>query len=175
MIKISAQSLMTLERGLAEAPAATERELLAAMTEATMLLESELVDHYFPVSSERPAHPKAKQPPSGAVHTNTTITSDVWSTPAGVLGLVGSNQIVALFVELGTRPHEIRAKDAKALAFPLGVSGEFGVYKAVKHPGTKPQGVFAKARDANLPQIVRMFEDAAGRIARQLGLEGGAA
>ena len=43
----------------------------------------------------------------------------------------------ALYVEFGTPPHIIRAKNAKALHFKVGGKDVFA--KSVNHPGTRPQ------------------------------------
>jgi len=52
-------------------------------------------------------------------------------------GAVGTNTEYAMPVEYGSRPHDIRPKDKKALAFEKG--GEKVVVKRVKHPGNKAQ------------------------------------
>ena len=154
-----------------------QRELLAAMAWSTTLLERETKEA-FPKSKEVPVHPEAKRTSKRSPgETAKTIHSDYFSTPTGVLGVVGSASPVAAFIELGTRPHTIRPKDAKALAFPvcvasiaspLGVQGAFNVVKSVKHPGTAPNPVFAETLEQNMEQIIRRFEDAADAIARNL-------
>ncbi len=165
MSGISAQALATLQRAFHEAPQLAERELMAAMTEATLLVEREVKENI----------------PRGATGlTAASVTSDAFSTPAGVLGVVGSSQPSALFVELGTKPHMppvaalvpwvravmgLREQDAKSVAFL--------VARKIARVGTKAQRPFARALEATEGQILRMFEDAAARIADQLA--GGAA
>lgn len=166
-----------ISMGLRQSPAMAQRELLAAMAWSTTLLERETKEA-FPKSKEVPVHPEAKRTPKRSPgETAKTIHSDYFSTPTGVLGVVGSASPVAAFIELGTRPHTIRPKDAKALAFPvcvasiaspLGVQGAFNVVKSVKHPGTAPNPVFAETLEQNMEQIIRRFEDAADAIARNL-------
>jgi hypothetical protein len=157
MMQISAEALVTLERGFREAPELTERELTATMTLVTQVLEGQVKD----------AMPKR----TGL--TAASVTSDVWSEPAGVLGVIGSAAPVALFIEEGTRPHEIRAINGKALAFPFGEGGPIVFAKAVHHPGTKPQKIFANTLDRHEADVVREFEDAAARIGQ--AMTGGAA
>ena len=52
-------------------------------------------------------------------------------------GSVGTNTEYAMAVEYGSRPHDIKPNEKKALAFEKG--GENIVVKRVKHPGTKAQ------------------------------------
>lgn len=176
-ISLSLDALSKLGEGLRRSPAMVEKELLAAMAESTMLLERETKEA-FPKSKEAPVHPDATRTPKRIPgKTAESIHSDYFSTPAGVLGVVGSDSPIAAFVELGTRPHTIRPKDAKALAFPLGVTaapsqlgvrGAFTVTKSVEHPGTAPQRVFEETAQRNMGQIIRCFEEAADTIARNL-------
>ena len=63
-----------------------------------------------------------------------SITSEVTGFKEGA---VGTNTEYAMPVEYGSRPHDIRPKDKKALAFEKG--GENVVVKRVKHPGNKAQ------------------------------------
>ncbi len=64
----------------------------------------------------------------------------------------------AAYVELGTRPHEIRPRDAKELrwtnatpgGYEVGVAGGFMHFsKLVHHPGTKPNSFLRAAVTAN--------------------------
>lgn len=159
-MSISAGALTILQDGLRQAPELTRRELHAAATEATMLLEREVKENI----------------PTGATGlTRGSVTSDVLSTPAGVLGVVGSSQPSALFVEAGTRPHMpppqalvpwvrsvlgLGEKDAKSAAFAIALK--------IRARGTKAQRPFQRALDAREVQVVGMFEAAADRIAQQL-------
>jgi hypothetical protein len=157
MMSISAPALATLQRAFVEAPALAERELYATMVAVTQAMEGEVKD----------AMPKR----TGL--TAASVNSDTYSTPEGAIGVVGSASPIALFIEEGTRPHEIRAVRAKALAFNLGEGGPLVFAKVVHHPGTKAQHIFANTLDRNEGNIVRQFENAAGRIAEQMA--GGAA
>lgn len=64
--------------------------------------------------------------------------------------LVGVESVpYALFVHEGTRPHDIRPKNASVLAFTAR-DGTQVFTKLVHHPGTKPQRWLAKALPAAL-------------------------
>jgi hypothetical protein len=152
MMSISAPALATLQRSFVEAPALAERELYGTMVAVTQALEGEVKD----------AMPKR----TGL--TAASVNSDAYSTPAGAIGVVGSASPIALFIEEGTKAHEIRAVRAKALAFSLGEGGPMVFAKVVHHPGTKAQHIFANTLDRNEGQIVRHFENAAERIAQHM-------
>lgn len=159
-LTISTSGLAAIQRGLAEAPDATWRELLSTMTQATMLVEREVKEGI----------------PRGATGlTAASVSSDAFSTAAGVLGVVGSSQAPASFVELGTRPHMppvaalvpwvravlgVDAKRAPGVAFLIA--------RKIARKGTKAQRPFALALARTDGQVLRMFEDAAGRIAANL-------
>lgn len=156
--------LDALQRGLAQAPDATQRELLAAMTQGTLLVEREVKDGMPRVSGMTAA----------------SISSDAFSSAVGVIGTVGSSQPSALFVELGTKPH----MPPVAALIPwvravLGVSEKrapsvaFLVARKIARKGTKAQKHFERAALATEGQVLRLFEDAAGRVADRLA--GGAA
>ena len=55
--------------------------------------------------------------------------------------VVGSNVDYMVFIELDTRPHEIRPKNKKALAWP----GAAHPVKKVMHPGTTGKFIFLRA------------------------------
>ncbi len=57
----------------------------------------------------------------------------------------------AVYVEMGTRPHEIRPARSSVLAFEI--EGQFVFTPVVRHPGTKPN-----------PFMQRAAEDAQGRV-----------
>ncbi|QIL81817.1 hypothetical protein G7047_19265 [Diaphorobacter sp. HDW4A] len=160
-LSISLGDLSGIQRGLRDAPAFTREVLEAAMTEATQLVEREVIENI---------------PRASTGLTAKSITRDVMSTPAGVLGVVGSSQPSALFLELGTRPHMppidalvpwVRAvlgirdpKEAKSVAFLVG--------RKIAREGTKPQRPFERAVTSTETQVIAMFEDAAQRIVRHL-------
>lgn len=60
--------------------------------------------------------------------------------------IVGPSAKYAPYVEFGTKPHEIRAKNAGALAFKVG--GNTVIVKKVNHPGTKARPFVRPAFEA---------------------------
>lgn len=166
-LHLSIPSLQALLRGFAQAPEITRRELLGTMTEATLLVERE--------AKERT--------PKVTGMTAASIASDAFSTPAGVIGTVGSSQPSATFIELGTKPHmppvEALVPWVRAV---LGVdrkrerSVAYLVARKIARKGTKAQRPFGEAIAATDGQVLRMFDDAAGRVAAHLaGQAGGGA
>lgn len=65
----------------------------------------------------------------------------------GVSVVIGSNETYAPWVELGTKPHKIKARNAKALAFHGATGTVFA--KEVNHPGTPAVRMFGDALDAS--------------------------
>ena len=165
-ISISVNGLQALAAGLRQAPAYTDQVLRAAMTEATLLAQREWQDNLPRVSGL----------------TAKSITSDVASTPAGVLGVVGSSQPSARWIELGTKPHPVSEKGREALAEwavkKLGVSKKeapgvaFLIARKIASEGTPAQHPMGRAVAATEGQIVAMFERAANQIAEHLVQEG---
>ncbi len=160
-------SLAALLQGFDQAPEFTQRELLGTMTQATLLVEREAKD----------------RTPKVTGMTAASISSDAFSVPAGVVGLVGSSQPTLGFVELGTKAHmppvEALVPWVRAV---LGVdrkserSVAFLVARKIARKGTEPQRPLEKAIAATDGQVLRLFEDAAGRVASHLaGQAGGAA
>ena len=158
-LHLSMAGLDALERGYAQAPEVTRRELLAAMTQGTQLVEREVKDGMPRVTGLTAA----------------SVASDAFSSPVGVIGTVGSSQPSATFLELGTKPHmppvEALVPWVKAV---LGVepkrarSVAYLVARKIARKGTKAQKPFDKAIAATEGQVLRMFEDAAGRVAVHL-------
>lgn len=160
-LTISIAGLDAFARGLASAPAFTREQLEAAMTEATLLVQREWQDGMPRVSGM----------------TANSIQADVASTPTGVLGVVGSSQPTALFIELGTRPHmppidaiEPWVKAVMGISQPQELRRvSFLVARKIAHEGTKAQYPMAKAVAAVEGQVLQMFEHAAARVAAHLG------
>lgn len=74
----------------------------------------------------------------------------------GVEAVIGTPLNYAVPVELGSKPHDIVAKNGKALHFMW--RGIPIMAKRVRHPGTKGSFMFKRAYDANVAQIERDFE-----------------
>ncbi|SDD56114.1 hypothetical protein SAMN05192589_107116 [Paracidovorax valerianellae] len=155
-LHLTLAGLDALQRGFEQAPDATRRELLAGMTEGTLLVEREVKDRLPRVTGMTAA----------------SVASDAFATPVGVIGTVGSSQPSATFLELGTRPHmppvEALIPWVRAV---LGVdrkrerSVAFLVARKIARKGTKAKPHFADAIAATESQVLRALEDAAGRVA----------
>jgi hypothetical protein len=63
----------------------------------------------------------------------------------------------AAFVSLGTRPHEIRPRNGKALAFPGGQLGGMVFAAVVNHPGTQPNPYLQLAAQDTREQALEIF------------------
>ncbi|WP_394789109.1 hypothetical protein [Rhodoferax sp.] len=166
-LTITTRGMDAIQRGFAAAPKETLRLLLAAMTQATKLVEREVTERM----------------PRGATGlTVGSISSDAFSTSAGVLGVVGSSQPSAVFVELGTKPHMppvaalvpwvqavlgVNAKDAPGVAFLIA--------RKIAIKGTEAKHPFENALIATQSQVIGMFETAADQIATVLAGRPGAA
>jgi len=80
-------------------------------------------------------------------------------------GEVEAGAKYAFWVHEGTRPHIIRAKNAKVLANKRG-GMFFG--KIVKHPGTKANKFFDRAISASEKQVNREFDNAMGNALAEM-------
>lgn len=159
-LSISLGGLQSFAQGLREAPAYTDQVLQEAMTEATLLVQREWQENM----------------PRASGLTARSITSDVAGTPAGVLGIVGSSQPNALFLELGTRPHmppvaaiEPWVKAVLGIREPKEVKRvAFLVARKIAREGTPAQHPMARAVQSTEGQVVAMFERAAVKVAAHL-------
>lgn len=95
----------------------------------------------------------AAERPSGAslLESSGALLDSISSSIEGDVGIVGSNKVYARIQNDGgkTRPHKIKPRNKKALAF--GGRGPFG---AVNHPGSNiPARQFLGASDANKEEL----------------------
>ena len=77
----------------------------------------------------------------------------------------------ALFVEGGTKPHEIRPRKAPALRFFWPVLGRWVSAKRVQHPGTKPRLFMTNARNFGERSLQDDLEDYAEIAVREYDSE----
>jgi Bacteriophage HK97-gp10, putative tail-component len=112
---------------------------------------------------------------SGAILAQNTTRSTVpWRTGfltqsfrAQLTGLVLTwfpTASYAGYVEFGTAPHVITAKNAKALYWP----GALHPVKSVNHPGTKPNDYMGRIVRASQDDINEMFGTALGQITQAI-------
>lgn len=165
---LSVAALADLRRALEETPETVQRELAAAMTEATMLLEREAKEEW----------------PVGVFNSREQITSDVMLEPAGVLGVVGTPSPYAPVIEAGRRPGKgVSQEGQKAIAMwavaRLGVEPAraddvaFLISQKIRRHGIAAKRPMQKVLERLAPDLLRMFDEAIGRVLQ--GLAGGAA
>lgn len=70
---------------------------------------------------------------------------------------VGPTASYASFVSLGTRPHEIRPRNGRVLAFPIGNFGGLVFATRVQHPGIRPNPYLHLAAEDTLDQALDLF------------------
>ena len=76
----------------------------------------------------------------------------------GLEGVVSASAPYALHVEYGTKPHEIRPKNKRALRWAsAGGKNGWAFAKVVKHPGTAPKPFLRPALTANRDAIINRF------------------
>lgn len=161
---LSAPTLARLQASFAKAPDYTRQRLLAAMTGATQFLEGEIKDEW----------------PVGVFNSREQITSDAFSTPAGVLGVVGTPSPYAPVIEGGRKPGKgVGELGRQAIALwaekKLGVAAKdalgvaFLVSRKIKREGIEAKRPIGKVVDRSTAQIGRYFEDAVAQIWADIG------
>jgi hypothetical protein len=76
---------------------------------------------------------------------------------------VGSPSKIALFMNAGTQPHLIRARNARALRFQT--SGGTRFARSVRHPGTRPLRFFERGAQQARPQIASFVRVGLAQVA----------
>lgn len=89
------------------------------------------------------------------------LRQSIGSTQSGLEGRAFAAAPHAAFVEFGTRPHPIVAKNGGVLAFS--VNGAMVFTRRVNHPGTPATMFFGKAADVGAQSLEYLLEDAARR------------
>lgn len=148
-----------LQAAFRRAPQLLREELGRAMTEADQLLEREVKD----------------LTPTASGLTRNSIFSHEQALESGALGVVGTAQPHAVYVELGTKPHfppleplqdwvrtklGLPEKEARGVAYLIA--------RAIAARGTLGVGMFHRAFARNRSQVEAIFERARDRIAARL-------
>lgn len=81
-------------------------------------------------------------------------------------GVVFTDLKYAPHVEFGTRPHVIRPRNKKFLAFKVGAKTVFA--KKVNHPGTKAYNYMRDSFEENKPKITKIYDQLALKVVREL-------
>lgn len=143
------------------APALAERQMTAAVTEASFFLWREVVE---------------RTPTSGAGSLRQSMHPlDVEVGPEAVSGGVGSSQPYAIPVELGTRPHMPPvAPIAEWVGRKLGIKGPqqqavaWAIARKIAMRGTEGAFMFRRAAEENADAVLRIFEAHAAALAAEL-------
>lgn len=139
-ITVKIKDFDKIKKAWEQAPAKLSQEIHTAVGKTIMKVEGE---------AKREA-PVNKQ--SGGGNLRQSIRSQMNGVASGVVE-VGVNYAVP--VHEGTRPHIIRARNAKSLANKR--SGQF-FGRIVNHPGTKANPFLQRAVDNSQPEIDVYFE-----------------
>jgi HK97 gp10 family phage protein len=149
-IKVTIQGLDGFIEGLNKFPEFTVNELNKAVTRSVGLLQNTAI-------KEAPVNKQA----SGGnlrqmIHSrmNTKLS-----------GEVSADASYSIFVEEGTRPHEIRPVAKKGLANVR--QGQF-FGKLVRHPGTKPNPFMQRAVDKITPRANQLFLDGLNNVLNKI-------
>ncbi|NQV14508.1 HK97 gp10 family phage protein [bacterium] len=81
---------------------------------------------------------------------------------------VGTPVIYGEVVEYGSKPHEIRAKNAPYLTFQI--NGNWTRVESVNHPGSEGAFMFRDGLEAARPRIYGFFQKAVDDARKELGL-----
>lgn len=81
-------------------------------------------------------------------------------------GIVFTDMKYAPFVEFGTKPHVIRPKTKKMLAFKIG--GKMVFARKVNHPGTRAYNYMKDAFEENKPKVTKIYDRLALEVVREL-------
>lgn len=97
--------------------------------------------------------------------TRASITPSVESRNNSTTGVVGSNQLSALIMERGARPHWPPVAALETWARRHGMNA-FLVARAISRRGIKARLFLQKALDSNQSRIVQMFNDYIKRVTK---------
>lgn len=81
-------------------------------------------------------------------------------------GVVFTDVDYAPHVEFGTKPHVIRPKNKKMLAFKVG--GRMVFARQVFHPGTRAYNYMRDAFEDNKPKITKLYDRLALEVVREM-------
>lgn len=151
-IRVDAPNLAALQALATQLPQWVDVEVGRAMQEAVLIAEPEIAQR-TPVDTGRLR---------GSVASDVQKRGD-WE------GRVFTQQVpYAVPVEEGTQPHEIHARNGKALRFRAG--GRVLFRRKVQHPGTKGAHMFRDGAAASEARIGECFARALVRVAQKAGM-----
>ena len=139
-ITISTPQLPRFIAAMERAPEEVKIETGVALTRSTLIVEAEI----------KARTPRVTSRLFGAWTSRVDVTAGI--------GIVGNTTVYAPIVEYGSRPHEIRPKNKKALYF----NGRFA--KVVHHPGTTGQHPAHRGLQGSTFRITTEFRAAVERV-----------
>lgn len=165
-IRIDFTELTRLRTQMAAAPSVVQEELLAAVTEADLLLEREFHEAY------------GNPPHKASGHTAGTMTHVERVNGLHVEGFAGSSSPHIVPVELGTRPHWPNVEALREwVRTKLGITNEkqargvaFLIGRKISVSGTQGKHIFDATLARVEPQLEHMFAAAQARIASRIGV-----
>lgn len=157
-LTIEAPSLDRLRRRFDQAPGIIGEELRRGMTDAVQVAQDAVRGHT----------------PTRTGRTRASIVGQVRLLPGNEiegsvrpLRQAGRPGQLVEWLEEGTRPHVIRARGARVLAFQM--RGRTVFATRVMHPGTRAYRMIARGSQDSLPAIRRIFAARLGNVTRRLG------
>lgn len=152
-LKVSIPNISAIKAVFDTAPAKMTLEISEAVKKTIMKIESN-------VKKEAPVNKKA----GGG-----TLRQSIRSQMTGIAsGFVEAGAKYAGWVEGGTRPHIIQAKNARVLASRIGGTkggGQYAIFgKTVKHPGTKENPFFQRGIDRSEDDITGYFSNVLKKV-----------
>lgn len=145
-INVKIQGLDGFIEGLKKAPEFTINEMNKAVTHSISILQNQTI-------KEAPVNKEA----SGG-----NLRQSVHSSmETKIRGAVSVDAKYGLFVEMGTKPHEIRPVNKKGLANVR--QGKF-FGKLVRHPGTRANPFLERAIDRVTPNVLNFFKVAINNV-----------
>lgn len=146
MIKIEIKNYDDIQNRFFKSPARMTAELNKAIQRIIMKIERD-------AKKEAPVNKQG-----GGGNLRQSIRSMMLGPASGKVE-VGANY--GIFIELGTKPHEIRVRTKQCLANKR-TGNIFG--KVVNHPGTKANPFFKRAIDSNMDFINQQFAEAVENV-----------
>lgn len=141
--------------------------LITAWERSPQIVEEELTVFVEEESSHLTSEVKALTPKDTGALQDSIKPREIEVGPLGVSALIGTPLNYALPVEFGAKPHDIVARNGKALHFMM--RGIPITVKKVHHPGSKGYFMFTQALEANREQIQQKLTATVERIFARLG------
>jgi hypothetical protein len=148
-------------RATREAAAAICRDIVLGTPVVLSRVADEVAEHAR-------THPEHYTPRHGmAGLQGATKARFIESSGARLVARVSNAKPYARAVHFGSKPHKIKAKRAKSLAFFWPKAGRVCFFKSVNHPGTKPMPFLETARRFGEQRLVIALYDLVASATRR--------